>query len=241
MNRIFHFILNLIEFFYKKKLINQIKRNLPQRIETFFDIGAHKGETTIDFSKNFYIENAFLFEPNKKNFSILEKNLKNFSKIKNIYLYNFALGAENSKAIINEVLESSSSTINDVNIETNYFKRKQKILKFFNKNASILKSEIEIKNAQEFITKKKIIIIDIMKIDTEGYEFLILDNLKNCLKNVKLILFEHHYDLMIKKSYKFRDINNLLCKNNFIQIHKSKMNFRKSFEYIYLNKRYKID
>ena len=38
----------------------------------------------------------------------------------------------------------------------------------------------------------------------------------------KYIYFEHHYDLMIDKKYKFRDINNLLKKNNFSKNIKNK-------------------
>ena len=52
---------------------------------------------------------------------------------------------------------------------------------------------------------------------------------------MKLILFEHHYDDMVKKGYTFTDINDLLIKKNFRQILKLKMPFRKSFEYIYVN------
>ena len=40
---------------------------------------------------------------------------------------------------------------------------------------------------------------------------------------------------MIKKNYKFKDINELLIKYGFKKIYKSKMYFRKSFEYIYVN------
>ena len=72
-----------------------------------------------------------------------------------------------------------------------------------------------------------------MKIDTEGYEFEILLGLENKIQLVDVILFEHHYDNMIKKGYTFRDINKLLIKNNFNKIYKSKMPFRKTFEYIY--------
>ena len=61
--------------------------------------------------------------------------------------------------------------------------------------------------------------------------------LKN-LKKIKIILFEHHYDDMIKKGYKFGDIHSFLAENNFEQIFKSKMPFRKTFEYIYKNKCY---
>ena len=40
---------------------------------------------------------------------------------------------------------------------------------------------------------------------------------------------------MLKKNYTFSDINNLLTKNNFKQLKKFKMPFRKTFEYIYEN------
>ena len=43
---------------------------------------------------------------------------------------------------------------------------------------------------------------------------------------------------MIIKDYKFSEISNLLKKNGFIQVYKIKMNFRKSFEYIYKNKNF---
>ena len=88
---------------------------------------------------------------------------------------------------------------------------------------------------KNYIEKKKIENIDLMKIDTEGYEFEVLLGLKEKLKNVKLILFEHHYDDMIMKNYNFGNLHNLLVLNNFSQIFKIKMPFRKSFEYIYNN------
>ena len=109
------------------------------------------------------------------------------------------------------------------------------------KNAEIKESQIEVKSASDFIENHNIKKIDFFKIDTEGYEYVILNNLKDYIKNIGLILFEHHYDLMIIKNYKFNNINNLLLKNNFKKIYKSKMKFRKSFEYIYLNREFKFD
>ena len=41
---------------------------------------------------------------------------------------------------------------------------------------------------------------------------------------------------MIIKDYKFKDIHQLLKNKGFVMIKKSKMLFRKSFEYIYENK-----
>ena len=75
--------------------------------------------------------------------------------------------------------------------------------------------------------------IDLIKIDTEGFEYEVLQGLQKNMKNVNYILFEHHYDDMIKKNYKFKDIIKLLKHNNFKLIYKTKMPFRKSFEYIF--------
>ena len=75
-----------------------------------------------------------------------------------------------------------------------------------------------------------------MKIDTEGFEFNVLLGLEKDIKKVQFILFEHHYDNMIIKNYKFKDIHKLLNDNGFQKIFKTKMPFRKSFDYIYENK-----
>ena len=62
---------------------------------------------------------------------------------------------------------------------------------------------------------------------------MFLKGLQNQFQKIKLILFEHHYDNMLIKDYKFKDIHNFLIKNNFKQIYKYKMAFRKTFEYVY--------
>jgi len=75
--------------------------------------------------------------------------------------------------------------------------------------------------------------VDFLKIDTEGYELEVLIGAKEVLPKIDIILFEHHYDDMITKNYKFSDINKFLLLNGFTQLYKSKMPFRKTFEYIY--------
>ena len=76
-----------------------------------------------------------------------------------------------------------------------------------------------------------------LKIDTEGYEFNVLKGLSKYKQKIKLIYFEHHYDDMIIKNYKFTDIHKLLRDFDFKMIKKSKMIFRKSFEYVYENEK----
>jgi len=90
----------------------------------------------------------------------------------------------------------------------------------------------------DYIDENKISKIDILKIDTEGYELKVLEGLIPNQKIVRFIYFEHHYDNMILKNYKFKNINNILLKYGFKKVYKSKMTFRKSFEYIYENLNY---
>ena len=120
----------------------------------------------------------------------------------------------------------------------NYFKKKKKFL--FGIGKSNYYKEVSIKQTtiDDYMFLNKIKEIDLLKIDAEGSEYEIVKGCFKNLKNIKIILFEHHYDDMIFKGYKFKDINDFLLQNNFKQIFKIKMPLRKTFEYIYKNKAY---
>ena len=91
-------------------------------------------------------------------------------------------------------------------------------------------------NFQLLLKKKNLTSIDILKIDTEGYELEVLKGLEKNIQLISFIYFEHHYDNMIKKSYKFSEIHNFLLDNDFKRVFKIKMPLRKSFDYIYKKK-----
>tara|TARA_Y100001958_G_C21228879_1_gene554406 strand:- start:1551 stop:2279 length:729 start_codon:yes stop_codon:yes gene_type:complete len=230
-------ILKYFDYYYQIKLFNFLKKNNFKDFEIFFDIGAHEGESIILFSKNFNIKKIFSFEPSPVNFKKLSQN-KRFiqNKFQNleINLENYALGSEKKKLLMNQLSETSSSTINNIDQNSKYFKKKNTFLNLKKKNENFIK-EVEIKQITlfDYIEQKKIPKIDFLKIDTEGYEFNVLVGMGKYLKNVNLIMFEHHYHDMLVKNYSFSDIHDLLKKNNFNQIFKYKMPFRKTFEYVY--------
>ena len=204
------------------------------------DIGAHKGETINLFFNNFSINKIISFEPNPIIFRKLERKIKEHKYYKRIDLINCGIGEKESTKSLIIFDESSSSTFNLINKDTNYYKRKKKILSFFkfSKKDDENKLEIKIYPLSYFKEVEDLKRIDILKIDTEGYELNILKGItQNHLKKIKYIYFEHHYDLMIKKNYTYRDIKNFLNENNFYLSLKLKMNFRKTFEYIYENKK----
>ena len=234
-SRLIIVILNFFDYFQQKKIIELIKKKFVGPL-VIFDIGAHHGETIKLFDKKLKIKKIYSFEPSPKNFEILDKNISSYDKSK-VEIFNFGFGEKNSENFINQTLESSSSTINKFNEKSNYLKKKLKILNIKRKDSFYYQLPVTIKTLDDFIEKKKIQFIDLLKIDTEGYELNVLKGLIRYNKKVKLIYFEHHYDDMIIKNYKFKDIHKLLKDYGFIKIRKSKMLFRKSFEYIYENKK----
>jgi FkbM family methyltransferase len=236
IQKIILWVLSLFDHFYQKKWIKFLKKNKCNRFKLLIDIGAHKGESIELFSKNFIIKKIISFEASPINFEYLKKKIEENKQGYNnteIILENIALGAEDKIIELNQFDESSSSTIKEIDEESKYYKRKFRLINFLNKKETYQKLKIKISKLKDYIEKHNIEKIDFMKIDTEGYEFEILLGLENKIKLVDIIMFEHHYDNMIKKGYTFEDINKLLIKNNFNKIYKSRMPFRKTFEYIY--------
>jgi len=226
-------VLNFLDYFQQKKIIKLINNKFLKPI-VVFDVGAHYGETIKLFHKKLKLEKIYSFEASPENYKILKKNIIKYNS-KKIETFNYGIGEKISKDYINQTLESSSSTINKLNINSKYFKKKLKVLNIKDKDNFHYKVPIEIITLDYFIEKNKIEYIDLLKIDTEGYELNVLKGLSKHNKKVKLVYFEHHYDDMIIKNYKFGDIHQLLKNNGFIMIQKSKMLFRKSFEYVYEN------
>ena len=228
--------LSFFDYLYQKKIIKFLKKNGLSKINLIFDVGAHKGESINLFLKNMTVKNIISFEASPLNFKFLEINKKNLEKKfpnTKITIENIALGSDDKIIVFNQFNESSSSTMNDINQESKYFKRKFNLLNFRNKKDIYKSFKLKTETLDNYMKKNNFDKISFLKIDTEGYEYEILKGLKKRIKFIDTIMFEHHYDNMIVKKYTFSEINYFLKKNNFHQIYKSKMPFRKTFEYIY--------
>ena len=228
--------LSLFDYFYQKKIIEFLKKNNLSEINLIFDVGAHKGESINLFLKNMKVKNIVSFEASPLNFKFLENNKKNLEKKfpnTKIIIENLALSSDGRVVSFKQFNESSSSTINNINQESRYFKRKFNLLNIQNKKNIYESFKLKTETLDNYMYQNNFNRISFLKIDTEGYEYEILIGLKKKIKSIDTIMFEHHYDNMIIKEYTFSDINYLLKKNDFYQVFKSRMPFRKSFEYIY--------
>ena len=153
---------------YEKKRIDQLHL-LSKKInsEILIDIGANIGFYSILSSRRF--KQLYSFEPNKRNFKVLKKNIDK-NKLKNIKILNFGLG-EKEEVLIGtsntkgKLFQTSGFAINKDNKkgESVIVKKGDDVLQFKNKNLTI-------------------------KIDVEGFEFFVLKGLKNNLINNSCVL-----------------------------------------------------
>ncbi len=235
-SRLIEILINFIDKNNKNYIFSFLQKKSLKKELIIFDIGAHKGETLEIFLKNFEIKKIYCFEPNQKIFNNLENNKK--FKDKKISFFNFGFGDKQEYKSLNIFSDTSSSTFNSINQKSKYYQRKKKILNPFSDHFFSENTLSKIETISNFIIKNNIPHIDILKIDTEGYEYNILKGIKKTdFNKINFIYFEHHYDLMIEKNYKFSDIDKLLNENNFQKVLKIKMKFRKTFEYIYEKKK----
>ncbi len=227
-------LIDIIDSQNKKKVVNFFKSKFINKNLVIIDVGAHKGETVDLFLSKLNIKKIFSLEPNSKLYELLVNKKKNYKE--NIQFYNLGLGNINENKNLNIFQDTSSSTFNSINVNSKYFKKKNKIMTFFSNSKSFFENNqnCKILKTSDFVARERIEYINILKIDTEGYEYNILRGLEQKdFQKIDYIYFEHHYDLMLNKNYKFKDINEILLKNNFKISLKLKMKFRKTFEYIY--------
>jgi FkbM family methyltransferase len=228
-------IISFFDYFKKKDVINFFKKNITGDIINLIDVGAHHGETIKLFNSKFNIHNIYAFEPSYKNFKILEKKTKNI-KNTNLKIYNYGIGETEGLFDFNESDESQSSTLVKINYNSKYYKRKKNLLRFFKKEQDLFfTTKVNIKTLGNFLKNQKIDNVEILKIDTEGYDFNVIKSLENNLSLIKYIYFEHHFHNMLRKDYTFTQIHNFLINNGFKKAFKTKMFYRKTFEYIYKN------
>ena len=228
------FCLSFFDNLNKTKFFKYFEKIKNKKIAHLVDVGAHHGESIKLFSKYFKIQKILAFEPDIENFNILKKKTRSY---KNLKLYNIALGDYEGFANFKQHYDSESSTIAEINENSNYFRKKNYLFTPFGlKKKIFVINKIKINRLDKILSEEKIKNIDILKIDTEGHDFFVIKGLGKMIENVKILYFEHHFHNMLVKNYTLTDVHKYLVKNNFKKELKNKMSFRKTFEYIYINK-----
>lgn len=183
-----------------KEDIARISPDLTLR--TIFDVGANKGQTTLDYHQKFPEAKIFSFEPVRQTFEVLKANV-GFEH--NIYCFNLALGEDNKQQqmLVRGTSGSNSiANVTKVNSQT---------------NQSL--ETVNITTLDNFLEEsdQKIEQIDLLKIDTEGYECQVLRGAEATLRSEKIFYIFIEVTFRQQDNYHtyFSTINEMLADYNF--------------------------
>ncbi len=146
--------------------------------DTVVDIGAHVGYFTL-YAINITKKGKVIsYEPSKKAFSILEKNIK-MNKFTNVKLENLAVSKIQGKSLLhtNDTDEISNSLYN------------------LNKDCEV--QEVETTTLNDIFLKHKLDKIDFLKMDCEGAEYeIIMNTPSSILDKIQKISAEIHEEMV---------------------------------------------
>lgn len=205
INKNINYCDDLYSIFLKKKKL------------TIFDIGTHKGETVKRFEKLFINKKItyHCFEPLKKNIEDAKKELSNVTN--KVNLNNFGLGSKIERKLFYENIKSNTSSFNKLNLNSKWIKERSRQYKVKINKFSKNKHFLEIQTLDNYCKKNKIQSIDILKIDTQGYEYDILKGSKSTLKKgiIKFIELELIFSDVYSKKAKLYEIEKIMNFNNY--------------------------
>jgi FkbM family methyltransferase len=220
MEKTITFLIDFVDTYYhQRKIINFLKNF---EIRSVFDVGAHQGEFLKTVKKLKNIEKIYSFEPQKKKY----QKLNIFSIENKIYCFNFALGNNNEIKNLKINKKTSTSTFSDINNLSLWYKIKSFILRGTTKSSFIGEEKVNVMRLDDFCADYKISNIDLLKIDTEGYEKHVLEGALNLIKEkkIKYILLEFQLSNMYN-NYSTNDLENFLDNCNFKLLKKYKFPF----------------
>ena len=175
------------------------------KIKGVIHIGAHYGEEHHHYKKN-NIENVAYFEPLKKNYEVLEQNIKD-----NSLLFNLALGNEEKE--VSMFVETANN----------------------GQSSSILKPSLHLKqyphitfNEFETVSMKKLDRVGLNKksynminIDVQGYELEVFKGSTEILKEIDYIISEVNRDEVYENCTKVNELDKFLSSFGFDRVETS--------------------
>lgn len=202
---------------------------------TIFDIGANIGQT-VDFYRDIYPKARILsFEPIPKTFEKLKNHCQGKS---NVECHNLAFG-ENRETMSIQVVKDETSVLNSLN---DSFQNNLK-----SDTESYETVDIKVETLDDFVFEKNIGQIDLLKIDTEGYEIPVLKGATKLLESGKVsaIICEAGFMRSNTRNTYFGDINDILESHGYALFGIYEMGhigFKKGKHYgnlLYLSKSYR--
>jgi FkbM family methyltransferase len=170
------------------------------KINGILHIGAHYGEE-YKLYKELNVKNLIFFEPLKKNFDVLKKNISD----ENVVLENVALGNDNKKIImwVESANNGQSSSILQPKLHLKQYPNIQ-----FNSTeyVNMIKLNDYKYNRENF---------NFINIDVQGYELEVFKGATDILENIDVIYSEVNFDEVYKGCAKIEQLDEFLSQYGF--------------------------
>ena len=179
-----------------------------------FDVGANKGQSITRYKKLFQNPIIHSFEPNIDEVNILKQKYIND---KDLYLNNVAVGDKKGNLEFNINAQTGHSSFRNLIPNTTWIKKRSNTIKIDDKNYTTKKVNAEIITLDDYVNEKNLTNIDILKIDTQGFEDKVLVGAQNLLKNnrIKLIQLELIFSEIYENPLNIYDVEKTLIPNNY--------------------------
>jgi FkbM family methyltransferase len=160
--------------------IERLRSAWNYSIDIIFDVGANDGATALRALSHFPGARVFCFEPHPITFAKLERQTKN----RNIQAVNLALG---NVAGEHEFFEFDSPDLNSMLPDAPFAVA-------FGKEHN--RTRVQGSTLDIFCTEHLVENVDILKVDTEGFDLAVLEGSENLLKKRKIkFIYTEFYDL----------------------------------------------
>ena len=179
-----------------------------------FDVGGNKGQSIEKYLKIFEKPIIHSFEPVKTEFDYMYKKFKNN---KNIFLNNFALGDKTEEKEFNVTAKTSTSSFNKINLATDWLKVRSQQNNVSKEGYVTSVQKVNVIKLDDYRKDNNISVIDLVKIDTQGYEDKVLEGSLNSIKTnkIKAIVTEIIFDNTYSRYFSFSDIEKFIIPYNF--------------------------
>jgi FkbM family methyltransferase len=194
--------------------IDQIIKKKISNNPIIVDVGANEGQSIKRFKNLFDSPVIHSFEPIKEEF---EKIRQKYQNDKNIFLNNYALGETETTKEFNITKKSGNSSFNNVNQGTKWIEARSREYKTTEKEYVQEKRSIGIDTLENYFLNNDLKKIDLLKIDTQGYEDKILEGSLSLIKEKKIdaVLTEIMFDDVYDKYFSFSDLERYLIPYDF--------------------------
>jgi FkbM family methyltransferase len=168
---------------------------------TVFDVGANLGQSISHIQKTFSGQTTIhAFEPSPETFKKLSAS---FGGTDGVHLWNIGLGSSNQAGTLNECPKAPwiNSFLPLVTDQWGTFSRT---------------SEVAIRTLDDFAAEHRIDRIDLLKIDTQGFDLEVLRGADRSLASTSLVLVELLFSELYAGQSNWLEICNLLSAHDFV-------------------------